>query len=326
LASRVANSSCPLCRLVIETCRVAEKLRSGERLEIGGFELDLTLTLSSRMRAVWIAWSSRLAWSSRAVWSSQIFEQVTLRPGAQGEDYKDTNAALGSLLPEVPAQVDFARVSSWIRQCEGDEQGHSDCHSTIGGTLVEDVLPQLKTFRLVDVVGMRLRQFAPTDPMPKYVALSYVWGSAATIRLSVAGLPILVEAGALRRYSNRLPRTILDAITAVQKLQAQYLWVDALCLLQNDDEDVRLGVSAMDLIYESSYLTIVAADGHDADAGLPGVVSGSRETRRNTMCQVTPTLNLGIHIELDALLRKSAYYTRGWTYVALSPSSPRCVY
>lgn len=43
----------------------------------------------------------------------------------------------------------------------------------------------------------------------------------------------------------------------------------SLCIVQDDEEDRYKQVAAMDRIYESAKL--VAASGHDAEVGLPGV-------------------------------------------------------
>ncbi|RSL81215.1 hypothetical protein CEP52_017245 [Fusarium oligoseptatum] len=111
----------------------------------------------------------------------------------------------------------------------------------------------------------------------------------------------------------RLPATIRDAIAVVQRLGCRYLWVDALCLVQNDTYDLDQGVNTMDLIYERAWLTIVAACGHDANARLPGAQNGTRKPSRNTY-HVMPGITLGVVVGLDDLLGRSMYDTRGWTF------------
>lgn len=76
----------------------------------------------------------------------------------------------------------------------------------------------------------------------------------------------LMKPNALKENIHLLPQTIRDAITFVRGIGEQYLWCDVLCLLQNNPNDIRQGVDAMDLIYEKASLTIVAACGHDANS------------------------------------------------------------
>jgi hypothetical protein len=98
----------------------------------------------------------------------------------------------------------------------------------------------------------------------QYLTLSYCWGSTQKIRLFKEKL---VE------YQQALPfkdtsKTIQDAIVFTRALGFRYLWVDALCIIQNDNEDMNKQFSVMGNIYKRSALTLAAAVGGDADSGL----------------------------------------------------------
>ncbi|ESU13898.1 hypothetical protein FGSG_07619 [Fusarium graminearum PH-1] len=54
-------------------------------------------------------------------------------------------------------------------------------------------------------------------------------------------------------------------------LGVRWLWVDSLCIPQDDDEVLKRELAAMHRIYATSFLTIVAADGGDAEYGLRGL-------------------------------------------------------
>ena len=58
-----------------------------------------------------------------------------------------------------------------------------------------------------------------------------------------------------------LPRTIRDAITFTEYVGEQYLWVDALCIVQDEDEEKRDHFRHMGSIYANAYFTLVAAEG-----------------------------------------------------------------
>ncbi len=62
----------------------------------------------------------------------------------------------------------------------------------------------------------------------------------------------------------------------VSLIGKRYLWIDSLCLVQDDESDLRDSIGSMDLIYGGATATIIAASGIDADAGLPGLRPGSR--------------------------------------------------
>ncbi|RMZ92289.1 hypothetical protein DV736_g462, partial [Chaetothyriales sp. CBS 134916] len=63
-----------------------------------------------------------------------------------------------------------------------------------------------------------------------------------------------------------LPRKIHDAITIAKWMDAGYLWVDALCIIQDDLDDWHCQSSAMGDIYAGSYCNI-AATSADPDRG-----------------------------------------------------------
>jgi hypothetical protein len=157
-----------------------------------------------------------------------------------------------------------------------------------------------------------------TQEFHRYVALSYIWGAVSNFKLTKSNLSRLLVPGVLREIFLRLPRTICDAVTLCRMLNVRYLWVDALCLLQNDPEDLERGVDVIDQIYERAWLTIFAATGTDANAGLPGVQVGSRRPA-NLVLEVQPGILLGVCAGLDRLLEGSMYSSRGWTHV-IDPS------
>jgi hypothetical protein len=80
----------------------------------------------------------------------------------------------------------------------------------------------------------------------------------------------------------RIPITILNAIHFVRFLGERYLWVDSLCIVQDDDEDRKPEqLNSMAAIYANGSLNIVAADGSNAAYGLRGVRELSKPMERN---------------------------------------------
>jgi hypothetical protein len=65
-----------------------------------------------------------------------------------------------------------------------------------------------------------------------------------------------------------LPQTFLDAITVTRHLNIRFLWIDSLCIIQDDHSDWVVQSAQMSDIYGGAYLTICASLGEDASHGL----------------------------------------------------------
>ncbi|EEU33838.1 uncharacterized protein NECHADRAFT_89098 [Fusarium vanettenii 77-13-4] len=290
--SRVKNSSCPLCQLVVEA----------------HYQKHLGLHDETLIRLVWregygVGFAFEAVDFGQDVWISFGLLEST------DDAAREMRAAHPGtcLLRPTTSLIDTSRILGWIRSCEQEHGDHCQLPTQVP---FAEAFRGLPFIRLIDVQALCLVEI---QHLVEYTALSYVWGSVPNFRLTKAKRPVLLMPGSLRQVAVGLPRTIRDAIMVVQRLGCRYLWVDALCLMQNDADDLDQGVGSMDLIYERAWLTIVAACGHDANAGLPGVQNGSRKSSLNTQ-NVIPGLTMGVVVGLDERLGRSMYDTRGWTF------------
>jgi hypothetical protein len=55
-------------------------------------------------------------------------------------------------------------------------------------------------------------------------------------------------------------KTFQDAVVVAQKLGVRYLWVDSLCIVQDDPDDFRRECAQMNHVYARAYRTISAQD------------------------------------------------------------------
>jgi Heterokaryon incompatibility protein (HET) len=65
-----------------------------------------------------------------------------------------------------------------------------------------------------------------------------------------------------------LPKTIRDAVEVTRELGVPYLWVDSLCILQDDESDWIHESNHMGLIFENAVCTIAATWAGHAGEGL----------------------------------------------------------
>ncbi|KAJ2981281.1 hypothetical protein NUW58_g6727 [Xylaria curta] len=200
-------------------------------------------------------------------------------------------------------QIDFEMVKNWLRTCEGE---HKKCVPNEGPFNVD-----LSFFRCIDVEDMCI---TPVPITSQYVALSYKWGECKPFLLLKPNKDDLFAKDGLRRNWDLVPKTIRDAIDFVRSVDCRYVWVDQLCLIQDDDDDRGTGISAMDLVYEQAYFTIIAGSGTDADSGLPGVKEGTRSSSQQVTSEVLPGVSLVLRHTMQDIVSQSEYHQRGWTF------------
>jgi hypothetical protein len=99
----------------------------------------------------------------------------------------------------------------------------------------------------------------------RYVALSYVWGQERMERETPRSLKAAVRVGndgvETIELPELLPRTIQDSIKVTRFIGYHYLWVDSLCIIQDDPTDQERQLDMMDEIYSNASLTIAAGSG-----------------------------------------------------------------
>lgn len=159
-------------------------------------------------------------------------------------------------------------IDSWIRHCDREHQDLCNADFPAGSDADADELRSPR--RLIDITSECIIDTS-IDCTYRYATLSYVWGGVPFFSLRNSTMHQLRQPGFTSTRNTYIPRTIRDAINLCQKLKTPYLWVDALCINQDAQEEKDRDIGMMDQIYAMSYLTIVAADGDHADAGLPGM-------------------------------------------------------
>jgi hypothetical protein len=147
-----------------------------------------------------------------------------------------------------------------------------------------------------------------------YAALSYVWGGTTMFRTTRRNRNILKEEGALNKVHNPpIPATVKDAILLAAEIGLPYIWIDSLCIVQDDEDSRNIHLSSMAAIYANAHLTIVAAAGKIADHGIPGVPGGSRT--RDKPCHIIRTdsdLRWVVEPIFYDWSHGSIWTTRGW--------------
>ncbi|KIK44404.1 hypothetical protein CY34DRAFT_60041, partial [Suillus luteus UH-Slu-Lm8-n1] len=202
----------------------------------------------------------------------------------------------------LKSTVDIGLVQKWISLCQED---HGDKCGNVWKA--DRKLPGF--VRVVDVVSMAV---VPAPAGCCYLTLSYVWGSIGAEYWTTKDNIVERSAPGGLNVSN-LPETITDSILFVRQLGRRYLWIDALCIIQDDSLDKSSQLRAMDLVYGLSLLTIVAAGCTTARDPLPGCRPRTRTLQQHI--EVVQGLHLYVAPpRLREALAQSTWNTRCWTY------------
>ncbi|KAI1098345.1 HET-domain-containing protein [Jackrogersella minutella] len=97
-----------------------------------------------------------------------------------------------------------------------------------------------------------------------YVALSYCWGKSNVLKTESSNIQSLMQGFSLEK----LPTAVQDAAHITQKLGLNYLWVDALCIVQDSKMDWEEQSAKMCSIYKEAYLTIIASSSNAANVSF----------------------------------------------------------
>jgi hypothetical protein len=164
-------------------------------------------------------------------------------------------------------------MRNWVTNCT---KSHPSCSPG-----EEVALP----FRAVDAAdpsqdAEHVRLVEPEEKeMGRYISLSHCWGKSPQFTTTKATMAER-KAGI---YVPDLPQTFQDAIIIARELNIRYIWIDSLCICQDDGADWERESAKMASIYMRSYLTIAASRGADDSEGF----LGPREFRKYVERPVT---------------------------------------
>lgn len=122
--------------------------------------------------------------------------------------------------------------------------------------------------RVLDIDGVastgqvQLRTLG-SDPV-SYVALSHCWGGTIPAQTVKDNL----ESRSRGFSVAELPQNFRDAIEVTRSLGIRFLWIDSLCIIQDDTNDWEQEAVNMGNVYTHAYLTIAASRSPDSESGF----------------------------------------------------------
>jgi hypothetical protein len=158
-------------------------------------------------------------------------------------------------------------IQSWLKECQ--ENHDKVCVTTISGRVLDESQPNALPTRVLDVEAgdsSKIRLVQTDGLQGRYVALSHCWGPpekrplrtvGSNIGSHLAGIPV-----------SSLPKTFRDAVAVTRFLGIRYLWIDSLCIIQDNTADWTHEAARMGRVYELACLTIAASSARDSTEGL----------------------------------------------------------
>jgi Heterokaryon incompatibility protein (HET) len=203
-------------------------------------------------------------------------------------------------------RFDLSLAKRWIHHCD-----------TYHGATCRESPKDLQS-ALADLILVDLQRDCLVDESSKvsFATLSYVWGPVTMTRATRDTIDLFRRPRSLLHSLTQLdiPETIRDAMQLTQSLGIRYLWIDSLCIVQDDESSLQKYLPAMASIYAMSTLTIVAAEGENAHLGLRG--SGGNSRNRDPPWPVVrfPGRATMVYMSGSELAIDSKWDKRAWTY------------
>ncbi|KAH7233736.1 heterokaryon incompatibility protein-domain-containing protein [Fusarium redolens] len=148
-------------------------------------------------------------------------------------------------------------LKTWIAECFNQ---HKECLGNADSALPKRVLYVGKPGVELD---HPLRLYCDGGFGP-YVTLSHCWGGL---------VPFQTTKGTLEERKSEilfsdLPQTFQDAVTITRTLEFEFLWIDSLCIVQDDSQDWATEAANMAKIYRSAILNLSAMSAENSSQGM----------------------------------------------------------
>lgn len=155
----------------------------------------------------------------------------------------------------------MAWAKTRIDECDAD---HPKCRASYVG-----FIPTRLIFVPADAethsISLRLRDYIPRGT--RYTALSHCWGPEESWPECQTTADNYEEQLLEIPWVN-VPRTFADAIIITRQLGIEYIWIDSLCIIQQDEADWKLQSATMHQVYSNAHVTLAAVDSPDSRAGF----------------------------------------------------------
>lgn len=151
-------------------------------------------------------------------------------------------------MPSLNVNVDNERtieqIRAWLGSCECLQ---NDSHFKPSRLVDVGDSHGCESIRVINTLGLAISD---------YVCLSYCWGGKQPI---ICTSQKLGNSGTWIIDLQDLPRTFKDTIKVCRQLNFRFIWIDSLCIIQDDPVDVESEILQMPSIYRNAQMTLCAS-------------------------------------------------------------------
>ncbi|KIW05848.1 uncharacterized protein PV09_03051 [Verruconis gallopava] len=203
-------------------------------------------------------------WGSIHFWDNEELQRWYQRYACP-YTLKDTlgKPPLGPLCPNTGDGGALGLAIWWFKRCLGE---HKSCASAKSQSSDDSQYPSRLLYLGTGDEPLQARLVISEQDLsdrPEFVTLSYCWGKKPFMKLTQD----VLEQFRKNIDFESLPKTFKDAILVTRLLDHSYIWIDALCIIQDSKEDWRNESAKMGSIYRHSVLTIAALGASDSSQG-----------------------------------------------------------
>ncbi|KAK5992343.1 hypothetical protein PT974_05747 [Cladobotryum mycophilum] len=252
-ALKDSATTCPLCQYVFQEVLRGKPRHTGDSKDSVSYRIFGDVSGIAGRRFIQVTWIEDLPFPSAGP-RDPVYYLV------YPEDIKN-RVLWQNKTPSFESRL--TTISEWIANCD---HHHTLCTET----------PLAKPRRLLDLKdleGSNKVKLVDTCSIVgvdiKYATLSHCWGprtSKPPLRTLSTNLQSHFEGIPL----NDLTLNFRDAVSISFKLGLRYLWIDSLCIIQDDTGDWEVEAAKMADIYRQSYINLAASAAHDAHGGIIG--------------------------------------------------------
>jgi len=155
-------------------------------------------------------------------------------------------------------------MKEWINICVSEHSCGLSAQESFLPTRLLDVEPDDRHIDLQLIHSSDIAKQAV-----KFVALSHCWGDSLK---RIKEIPKTKKASPQQHLHgiewDALTKTFQDAVIMARRLGVRYIWIDSLCIIQNDKHDFAKEVHQLALIYGHAFVVLAGTRSETGDAGL----------------------------------------------------------